>query len=392
MKGNLFKKIRYLSLLRSKRTKRFNRNNDVWAILIMLLAIMAILFATQAHAVRIKDLTVIQGIRSNQLVGYGLVVGLDGTGDTEVFTKQSFKNMLNNLGVTIPNNIQPNIKNVAAVSLNAELPAFAKPGQRIDVTISSIGNAKSLRGGTLLLAPLKGADGQVYAVAQGDLIVGGFSSEGADGSKITVNLPVVGRIPSGATVERGIPSPFTHSDVIILNLNRSDFTTATRLAQTINEAINPNLATPLDATSIKVHLPKEISDKVGMVSLIENLEVNPGEMRARIVVNSRTGTIVIGKNVTVGPAAISHGNLIVTVTESQNVSQPESLSLGTTTVTPKSNISVKQDNNRMFMIHATTLDSIVNAVNRVGTSPSDLMAILEALKQAGALNADLEIM
>lgn len=355
-----------------------------------LLTLVMILFAGNAFCARIKDLTSIQGIRSNQLVGYGLVVGLDGTGDTEAFTKQSFRSMLNNLGVTIPTNIQPNIKNVAAVALHAEIPAFAKPGQRIDVTISSIGNAKSLRGGSLLLAPLKGADGQVYAVAQGDLIVGGLASEGADGSKVTVNIPVVGRIPNGAIVERGIPSPFMHSDAVVLNLNQSDFTTATRLAQTINQAVSPNVATAIDATSVRVHLTY-CNDKVGLMSLIENLEVIPGQMRAKIVINSRTGTIVFGNNVTVGPAAISHGNLVVTVTETQNVSQPEPLSLGVTTQTVKSNVNVNQQNNRAFLMSATTLEAIVNAINRVGTAPSDLAAILESMKQAGALNADLEI-
>ncbi len=349
------------------------------------------LISASVNAERIKDLVSIQGIRSNQLVGYGLVVGLDGTGDKEIFTKQSFKNMLNNLGVTIPPNIQPNIKNVAAVALHAELPAFSKPGQRIDVTVSSIGDAKSLRGGSLLLAPLKGADGNVYAVAQGDLIVGGFSAEGADGSKITVNIPVVGRIPNGAIVERGIPTPFAHSDIMILNLNRADFTTARRMSETINQAMGSGIASPIDATSVKVHMPPELSDKVAIVSAIEVLEFTPGENRARIVANSRTGTIVIGKHVTVGPAAISHGNLIVTVTEQINVSQPQPLSGGVTAITPKSDVAVNQADARMFLLKAVSLETIVSAVNKVGTAPGDLMAILEALKQAGALNADLEI-
>ena len=340
---------------------------------------------------RVKDIASIQGIRSNHLVGCGLVVGLDGTGDTELFTKQSFKNMLNQLGVTIPPTVVPNIKNVAAVSLHAELPAFAKPGQKIDVTISSLGNAKSLRGGSLLLAPLKGADGNVYAVAQGDLIVGGFSAEGADGSKITVNLPVVGRIPNGAMIERGVPSPFAQTDVLVFNLHQSDFTTARRLAEAINTAITPGSAVPVDATSVKVHVPVQIADKVALVSIIENLEVRPGETRARIVANSRTGTIVIGKHVTVGPAAVTHGNLIVTVTENIQVSQPEPLSLGVTAITPKSDVSVQQSDTRTFLVHATSLESIVRGINKTGAAPGDLMAILEALKQAGALNADLEI-
>ncbi len=357
----------------------------------IILALCLLVFSSLSFAERIKDLVSIQGVRSNQLIGYGLVVGLDGTGDKELFTKQSFKSMLNNLGVTIPPNIMPSIKNVAAVAIHAEIPAFSKPGQRIDVTVSSIGDAKSLRGGSLLLAPLKGADGNIYAVAQGDLIVGGFAAEGADGSKITVNIPEVGRIPNGAIIERGVPSPFAHSDTMILNLNRSDFTTARRLAQTINAAMGKDTATPMDATSIKVHMPSLLADKVAMVSAIEVLEFTPGENRAKIVANSRTGTIVIGKHVTVGPAAISHGNLIVTVTEQQNVSQPAPLSNGVTTITPKSDISVSQGEHRMFLLKAVSLETIVSAVNKVGTAPGDLMAILEALKQAGALNADLEI-
>ncbi|MBI2791126.1 MAG: flagellar basal body P-ring protein FlgI [Gammaproteobacteria bacterium] len=357
----------------------------------LILFILICTFCLPCMAERIKDLVAIQGIRSNQLVGYGLVVGLDGTGDTEAFTKQSFRSMLNNLGVTIPANIVPNIKNVAAVALHADLPAFAKPGQRIDITVSSLGNAKSLRGGSLLLAPLKGADGNVYAVAQGDLIVGGLSAEGADGSKITVNLPVVGRIPNGAIVERGVPTPFSQSDMMILNLHRSDFTTARRMAEAINTAIGPGVASTIDSTSVKVHMPLNVNDKVTLVSAIENIEFTPGENRARIVVNSRTGTIVIGKHVTVGPAAIAHGNLIVTVTEREQVSQPQPLSNGVTTITPKSDVSVSQTEGRMFLLKAVSLEAIVNAVNKVGTAPGDLMAILEALKQAGALNADLEI-
>lgn len=346
----------------------------------------------QASAVRVKDISSIQGVRSNQLVGYGLVVGLNGTGDTETFTKQSFKSMLNKLGVTIPPNITPSIKNVAAVALHADLPAFSKPGQKIDVTVSSIGNAKSLRGGTLLLAPLKGADGNIYAVAQGNLIVGGLSAEGTDGSKITVNVPVVGRIPNGAIVERGVPNPFFHTNHIVLNLHKSDFTTARRVSDMINEYVGPSSATPIDATSIKVMVPEDIETKVAFVSAIENLDVNPGIIPARIIVNSRTGTIVIGSNVTVGPAAISHGNLTVTITETKEVSQPQPLSAGVTTPIDNSEVLVTQDKSRMFLLRPEAeLESIVKAINKVGASPSDLMAILEALKEAGALNADIQI-
>jgi flagellar P-ring protein precursor FlgI len=350
------------------------------------------LCAQSVWAERIKDLASIQGIRSNQLIGYGLVVGLDGTGDTELFTKQSFKSMLNKLGVTIPNTIVPSIKNVAAVAIHAELPPFAKPGQRIDITISSIGNAKSLRGGSLLLAPLKGADGQVYAVGQGDILVGGLAAQGEDGSKITVNVPVVGRIPNGAIVERGVPSPFAHSDVVIFNLHTADFTTSKRLAETINQFMGPGTAVPLDAISVKVHVPENITDKVTFVSGLEALDFTPAETKAKIVVNSRTGTIVIGKHVTVGPAAVAHGNLIVTVSEQIQVSQPQPLSNGVTAITPKSDVNINQQDARMFLLKAgISLETIVNAVNRIGAAPSDLVAIIEALKQAGALNADLEV-
>lgn len=365
-----------------------------WLQLLQKLVLIGLVVAvpTIAHASRVKDIASIQGVRPNQLIGYGLVVGLTGTGDTESFTKQSFKSMLNKLGVTIPPNTNPNIKNVAAVALHADLPAFAKPGQKIDVTVSSIGNAKSLRGGTLLLAPLKAADGHVYAVAQGSLIVGGLSAEGLDGSKITVNVPVVGRIPNGATVERGIPSSFFLTNHIIFNLNNSDFTVARHLAEAINEQIGEYTAVPLDATSVKVQIPKDIESRVAFVSTIENLEVDTSMMAAKIIVNSRTGTIVIGKSVRVRPAAVSHGNLTVTITEDKSVSQPAPLSQGITTPVDKSQVLIANDKSRMFLLKpGVSLESIVNSVNEVGASPSDLMAILEALKEAGALQADLEI-
>lgn len=358
----------------------------------VLMTAFVVFFSVQNHAARVKDIASIQGVRSNQLVGYGLVVGLNGTGDTESFTKQSFKSMLNKLGVTIPPDVNPSIKNVAAVALNGTLPAFAKPGQTLDVTVSSLGNAKSLRGGTLLLAPLKGADGNIYAVAQGNLIVGGLSAEGNDGSKVTVNVPVVGRIPNGAMVERGVPSPFFHTDHVIFNLNQSDFTSARRVSEIINQYVGPKTAVALDGTSIKVLVPEDIETKVAFVSAIENLEVAPGIVPARIIVNSRTGTIVIGKNVTVGPAAISHGNLTVTISETKSVSQPNALSGGVTTPVDRSEVVVAQDKSRMFLLQPeASLDSIVDAINKVGAAPSDLMAILEALKQAGALNANIEI-
>lgn len=345
-----------------------------------------------AVAERIKDLVSISGVRSNHLIGYGLVVGLDGTGDNEAFTKQSFKSMLDKLGVTIPSTISPGIKNVAAVSLHAELPAFAKMGQKIDVTVSSLGNAKSLRGGTLLLAPLKGMDSKIYAVAQGNLVVGGLSASGEDGSKITVNLPVVGRIPNGAIIEAEVPSPFQFAQSLTFNLNRSDFSTSKSLADTINKYMGPQTARSLDATSVLVNLPEDQDKKVMFISALENLEVQVGVPIAKVVINSRTGTIIIGQNVVVGPAAITHGSLTVTITENKNVSQPQPLSLGVTTETNKSDVIVTQDKSRMFLLQPDiSLESIVRAINQIGVAPGDLVAILEALKQAGALKAELEV-
>jgi flagellar P-ring protein precursor FlgI len=300
--------------------------------------------------------------------------------------------MLDKLGVTIPAGINPGIKNVAAVSLHAELPAFGKMGQKIDVTISSLGNAKSLRGGTLLLAPLKGMDGKIYAVAQGNLVVGGLSASGEDGSKITVNLPVVGRIPNGAMIEVEVPSPFQCAQSLTFNLNRSDFSTSKALSDVINKYMGPQTATALDATSVLVNLPEEQHKKVMFISALENLNVEVGIPIAKVVVNSRTGTIIIGQNVVVGPAAITHGSLTVTITENKDVSQPQPLSLGVTTETNKSDVIVTQDKSRMFLLQpSVSLESIVRAVNQIGVAPGDLVAILEALKQAGALKAELEV-
>jgi len=347
---------------------------------------------TMAHADRIKDLTTIAGIRSNQLVGYGLVVGLDGTGDKTVFTMQSLKSMLTQLGVTIPPGVNPKSKNVAAVSLHAELPAFAKPGQRIDVTVSSIGEAKSLRGGTLLMSPLKGADGKVYAIAQGNVIVGGFGISGKDGSSITVNVPSVGRVPNGASVERVVNSAFSLGTSVILNLNRSDFTTANRMMEKINDTFGKETAYALDGTSIKVRAPLDLSQRVSFVSSLQNLEVDPAQAEAKVIVNSRTGTVVIGNNVHVSPAAVTHGSLTVTITNSATVSQPSTLAKGETVVVPASDIAVKAENNRMFKFApGTSLDEIVRAINQVGAAPGDLVAILEALKEAGALRANLVV-
>lgn len=350
-------------------------------------------WSLSAQADRLKDIADIQGIRENQLIGYGLVVGLNGTGDKTSqtpFTVQTFKNMMSQFGISVPPNLEPKLKNVAAVSVHTNLPAFAKPGQKIDITVSSLGNATSLRGGTLLMTPLKGADGKVYALAQGELVVGGFGAEGADGSKITVNVPSAGRIPSGATVEVASPNPFQTGNTLTFNLRNPDFTTSRRVTDSINNLLGPGVARSLDGASILVSAPADPSQKVMFMSVLENLEVAPGEPSAKVIINSRTGTIVIGNNVKVFPAAVSHGNLTVTISESPQVSQPNAFAGGNTTVTPSSQVDVQQENNRMFMFEAgATLDDIVRAVNRVGVAPGDLMAILEALKQAGALRAEL---
>ncbi len=350
---------------------------------------------TPVHAERIKDLASIAGVRNNQLLGYGLVVGLNGTGDKTgqtPFTLQSIRSMLAQYGVTIPPNVNPQLKNVAAVSIQATLPPFAKPGQTIDVTVSSIGNAKSLRGGSLLMSPLKGADGQVYAIAQGELVVGGLGVDGGDGSSIVINIPSVGRIPNGATVERVVNNAFNMTNQLVLNLHRPDFTTAQNLAKAINDKFGAGAASAIDAVSIKVAAPTDPNQRVTLMSMLENLEVTPGEAPARIVVNSRTGTVVIGSHVTVMPAAVSHGSLTVSITADPIVSQPEAFSKGETRVIPRSNIDVTQESSHMFQFkRGVTLNEIVQAINQVGAAPGDLVAILEALKQAGALRAELVI-
>ncbi|MBK5971042.1 Basal body P-ring protein [Thiorhodovibrio litoralis] len=344
---------------------------------------------------RIKDIANFAGVRDNQLVGYGLVVGLDGSGDRTTqtpFTVQSLKNMLAQLGVTLPADVNPQLKNVAAVMITADLMPFAKAGQRFDVTVSSLGNASSLRGGTLLMSPLKGADGQVYAVAQGNLIVGGLTADGSDGSSVTVNIPSVGRIPRGATVEREVPSSFSQGGSLVLNLNRPDFSTASRMMDVINDAFGGRVAQALDGASVKVRAPTSPSDRVAFVAVLENLPVEPGTPPARVVINARTGTIVIGANVRVMPAAVSHGNLTVTITENPQVTQPNALAGGQTVVTPQTNIAVTQEDNRMFLFDpGTSLDEIVRAVNNVGAAPGDLVAILQALREAGALRAELVV-
>jgi len=368
-----------------------NRRRSIIPALLAGVALVMTSFTLQAE--RVKDLASIAGVRSNQLLGYGLVVGLDGTGDQRTqapFTEQSLRSLLTQLGVVVPPGIQLKPKNVAAVMIHADLPPFAKVGQKIDVTVSSVGDAKSLRGGSLLMAPLKGADGRVYAVAQGNLVVGGLSASGADGSKITVNIPSVGRIPGGATVERTVATPFADGDSLTLNLHEADFTTAQRLAEAINKALGTGIARPLDASSVRVIAPRDAGQRVSFVAMLEKIELTPGEAPAKVIVNSRTGTVVINRAVRVMPAAVSHGNLTVTITERPEASQPAPLSGGETVVVPKSDVEIAEEGRHMFVFRpGTSLDAVVRAVNEVGAAPSDLVAILEALKEAGALRAEL---
>ena len=372
--------------------KGFSRSiRSVFSILVV---ITVALVSQNVLAERIKDIASIDGVRSNQLVGYGLVVGLDGSGDQTTqtpFTVQSLKSMLAKLGVVVPANVNPQLKNVAAVMVHADLPAFIKPGQTIDVTVSSLGNAKSLRGGSLLMTPLKGADGQTYALAQGNLIVSGFGADGADGSSVTVNVPSAGRIPNGASVERAVLSPFSQDPFVVMNLNHPDFTTALRMANSINDKLGKGVARPIDGASIQIQSPLNLAEKVAFVSVIENLQVDPGLASARVIINSRTGTVVIGSQVRLEPAAVAHGSLTVSISENFEASQPAPFARrGETVVTPNSEVTIEEEKSRMFLLNAgVTLNDLVTAVNKVGAAPGDLVAILEALERVGALHAKL---
>lgn len=361
-----------------------------------LLGFLGLLCTQLGAAQRIKDLASVQGVRSNQLVGYGLVVGLPGTGETSPFTEQSFRTMLTNFGISLDSNTKPKIKNVAAVAVHAELPAFSKPGQTIDITVSSIGEASSLQGGTLLQTFLRGLDGEVYAVAQGSLVVSGFGAQGNDGSRIVSNTPTVGSIANGAVVERTVASGLMENDYLTLNLNSPDFSTAQALADEINQRLGADpskgyaIATPMDAASVRVNAPRDVGQRVGFLATIENFEFVPAKAPARVVINSRTGTIVIGEDVRLRPAAITHGGLTVTITEDPQAVQPNPLAGGETLTLEQSIVDVQLDDTRMFKFEpGVTLDELVRAVNQIGAAPGDLMAILEALRQAGALQGEL---
>ena len=353
----------------------------------------ALLLAVPASADRIKDLGTFQGLRANQLTGYGIVVGLAGSGDDSLdYVTQGMKGIAQRFDLNLPAGVNPALKNAAAVMVTAELPAFAKPGQRLDITVSAMGKAKSLRGGTLLMAPLRGADGQIYAMAQGNLAVGGLGAEGADGSKVIVNIPTVGRIPAGASVEREVATGFADSPTITFDLGEADLTTAQRVAAAINAAL-PGRAHAVDAVSIAITAPPGAEARAMLMSMVENLPVDPADARARVIVNARTGTVVINGAVRIKSAAVSHGKLTVTVQENQRVSQPAPFSQGQTATEQKSGVSIDEKHVPMVAIKETAnLADIVKAVNAIGASPADLVAILEALKEAGAMKADLVIL
>ena len=348
---------------------------------------------------RIKDVASVAGVRSNQLVGYGIVVGLNGTGDGNVAaTLQSMQSMVSRFGMNIDAG-SLNAKNAAAVMVTAELPAFAKPGQKIDITVATLGGAKSLVGGNLLMTPLVGADNETYAMAQGSLAVGGLGVSGANGSSVTVNVPTVGRIPGGASVERTVATPFESMPALMLNLNTPDFSTAQRVVDAIDKSMGPGTASALDAATIKITAPRDVNQRVSFMAAVQDIKVDQAAPPARVIVNSRTGTIVIGDGVFLTPAAVSHGSLTVRITESQTVTpgqggiatgQGAVAQGGQNTTTQNSQIDVNQPKVKMFLFApGVQLSKIVDAVNSVGASPSDLVAILEALKQAGALHADL---
>lgn len=351
---------------------------------------------------RIKDLTSVAAMRSNQLIGYGLVVGLNGSGDgADVsFTAQSMKTLLNRLGVSLEGPLSDfetasssgkiDIKNTAAVMVTAELPGFAKPGQKIDVTVSAIGKASNLRGGTLLLTSLRGVDGEIYAISQGSLAATGIDATAAAGSKVVIGVPTSARIPQGATVERIVDNPFDKADRVILNVRDSDFTTTTAIVNVINSRFGADVARAMDGVTVSLQAPQDLTQRVAFMSMVENMDVMPGEPSARVVVNARTGTVVISRNVRVTAAAVSHGTISVSVAVTNEISQPGAFSGGTTAAVQNADVAVSEPNKPMFMFNpGVDLRQIVDAVNQVGATPSALIAILEALKSAGSLRADL---
>ncbi len=358
------------------------------------LASAALWWPAPAQAMRLKEVASVQGVRNNQLVGYGLVVGLDGTGDQTTstpFTTQSLAAMLQQMGVTVPPGTNMQLKNVAAVMVTAQLPPFAQPGQQIDVNVSSLGNAKSLRGGTLIATPLKGADGQVYALAQGNLIVGGAGASAA-GSKVQINHLSAGRVPEGATVERAVPTPLSQGDALQLDLNSNDFNTAREVARAINTKMGNGIAQALDGRVVRVRMPEGSDARVAFMADIENIEIALATPAAKVVINARTGSVVVNQSVTLNPCAVAHGSLSVTINSTPVISQPAPFSKGETVSRDKADITIKQEPGSLISLPAgTKLADVVKALNSLGATPQDLLAILQAMKTAGALNAEIEV-
>ena len=369
-------------------------DKSVLAFAMKLCFLAALLVALPSQAERLKDLASIQGVRDNPLIGYGLMVGLDGSGDQTMqtpFTTQSLNNMLGQLGVTVPAGTNMQLKNVAAVMVTATLPPFARPGQNIDITVSSLGNAKSLRGGTLLMTPLKGADGQVYALAQGNMVIGGAGAS-ASGSSVKINQLSSGRIPAGAIVERAVESPLGGDGTLMLELHTSDFGTAQLAMEAINRSFGPGTATALDARVIQVSAPARPEERVGFLARIQNLDVAPAQAVAKVVINARTGSVVMNQNVRLNDCAVAHGNLSVVINTEPVISQPNPLSGGATVATQKSQIEISQAGGALQVVRGgASLADVIRGLNTLGANPQDLVSILQAMKAAGALRAELEI-
>ena len=371
------------------------RKLRVTLMLCMKLCLLAsFVIALPSRAERLKDLASIQGVRDNPLIGYGLMVGLDGSGDQTMqtpFTTQSLNNMLGQLGITVPAGTNMQLKNVAAVMVTATLPPFARPGQNIDITVSSLGNAKSLRGGTLLMTPLKGADGQVYALAQGNMVVGGAGAS-ANGSKVQINQLGSGRIPAGAIVERGVDSPLGGDGMLMLELHSSDFGTAQLATDAINRSFGSGTATALDARVIQVTAPARPEERVGFMARMQNIDVSPAQAVAKVVINARTGSVVMNQNVRLNDCAVAHGNLSVVINTEPVISQPNPLSGGATVVAQKSQIEISQAGGALQVVRGgASLADVIKGLNTLGANPQDLVSILQAMKAAGALRAELEI-
>ena len=358
---------------------------------LVLAALLCAALVAPALAVRLKDIATFSGVRTNELVGYGLVVGLSGTGDgtSSAFTVRSMVNMLDKMGVQVdPTKIKP--KNVAAVMVTSKMSAAAKPGSNLDVAVSSLGDAKSLLGGVLLLTPLKGVDGQIYALAQGPLTIGGFSASG-EAATAQKNIATVGRIPNGAVVERGVPFKFNSQESMTLSLNNGDFSTVMQVVNRINSSLGGGYAKAQDASTIELSVPDRFrGNMVPLMASLENLDVSP-DARARVVVDEKTGTVVVGNDVRLSRVAVAHGNLQIVISESQQVSQPGPFSQGQTVATPQTDIAVHEQNNRLMLVEGATLQELVDGLNAIGATPRDLISIIRTLKSAGALHADLEV-